>query len=90
MIMKVILFQQQMELVRLAIPQKSLYKSRIDYVLDIFNDILEMRNQNKVDSSWMKPPWVRHLAFRKNKYPVIKSGHRKTNAKTFSRQNHIK
>ena len=49
------------ELVRLAIPRRVYTQSHIDYVLDIFDDILEMRNQKKGYEITYEPEFLRHF-----------------------------
>jgi tryptophanase len=57
------------ELVRLAIPRRVYTQSHIDYVLDVFDDILEMKNQNRGFKITYEPPFLRHFTarFEKNK-----------------------
>lgn len=55
------------ELVRLAIPRRVYTQSHIDYVLDIFNDILEMRNQTSGYKITYEPPFLRHFTARLDK-----------------------
>ncbi|MBK7310204.1 MAG: tryptophanase [Sphingobacteriaceae bacterium] len=55
------------ELVRLAIPRRVYTQSHIDYVLDIFNDILEMREQKKGYRITYEPPFLRHFTARLEK-----------------------
>ena len=56
------------ELVRLAIPRRVYTQSHIDFVLDIFDDILKMRNQTKGYRITYEPPFLRHFTalFEKN------------------------
>ena len=49
------------ELVRMAIPRRVYTQSHIDYVLDIFDDILEIKNRNKVFKITYEPPFLRHF-----------------------------
>lgn len=49
------------ELVRLAIPRRVYTQSHIDYVLDIFDDILEMRDQKKGYEITYEPEFLRHF-----------------------------
>lgn len=49
------------ELVRLAIPRRVYTQSHIDYVLDVFDDIIELRNQNKGYAITYEPPFLRHF-----------------------------
>ncbi|MFA5575146.1 MAG: tryptophanase [Brumimicrobium sp.] len=51
----------EQELVRLAIPRRSYTQSHIDYVLDVFDDILEMRNQDSGLKITYEPPFLRHF-----------------------------
>lgn len=52
------------ELVRLAIPRRVYTQSHIDYVLDVFDDILEMRNQTTGMKITYEPPFLRHFTAR--------------------------
>ncbi|HQQ93193.1 MAG TPA: tryptophanase [Bacteroidia bacterium] len=52
------------ELVRLAIPRRVYTQSHIDYVLDVFDDILELREQNKGYRITYEPPFLRHFTAR--------------------------
>jgi len=56
------------ELVRLAIPRRVYTQSHIDFVLDVFDDILEMREQTKGYRITYEPPFLRHFTalFEKN------------------------
>ncbi len=49
------------ELVRLAIPRRVYTQSHIDYVLDVFDDILEMRGQTRGYKIAYEPPFLRHF-----------------------------
>lgn len=49
------------ELVRLAIPRRVYTQSHIDYVLDIFDDILEMKDRKKGYQITYEPPFLRHF-----------------------------
>ncbi|MBS1647586.1 MAG: tryptophanase [Bacteroidetes bacterium] len=49
------------ELVRLAIPRRVYTQSHIDYVLDIFDDILELRNKTTGYKITYEPPFLRHF-----------------------------
>ena len=49
------------ELVRLAIPRRVYTQSHIDYVLDVFDDILEMRDQKKGYEITYEPQFLRHF-----------------------------
>ncbi len=52
------------ELVRLAIPRRVYTQSHIDYVLDVFDDILDMRNQSKGYRITYEPEFLRHFTAR--------------------------
>lgn len=49
------------ELIRLAIPRRVYTQSHIDYVVDVFDDILERRNQEKGLRITYEPPFLRHF-----------------------------
>lgn len=49
------------ELVRLAIPRRVYTQSHIDYVLDVFDDILEMKNGDTGYKITYEPPFLRHF-----------------------------
>jgi tryptophanase len=49
------------ELVRLAIPRRVYTQSHIDYVLEIFDDILELREQKRGYKITYEPPFLRHF-----------------------------
>jgi tryptophanase len=49
------------ELVRLAIPRRVYTQSHIDYVLDIFDDILESKAQKNGYAITYEPPFLRHF-----------------------------
>ncbi len=49
------------ELVRLAIPRRVYTQSHIDYVLDVFDDILEMKNRKNGYKITYEPPFLRHF-----------------------------
>ena len=49
------------ELVRLAIPRRVYTQSHIDYVLEVFDDILEMRGQDSGYKITYEPPFLRHF-----------------------------
>ncbi len=49
------------ELVRLAIPRRVYTQSHIDYVIDVFDDILEMREQKRGFKISYEPPFLRHF-----------------------------
>lgn len=55
------------ELVRLAIPRRVYTQSHIDYVLDVFDDILEMRNQTTGYKITYEPEFLRHFTARLEK-----------------------
>lgn len=49
------------ELVRLAIPRRVYTQSHIDYVLDVFDDILEVKDRNKGYQITYEPQFLRHF-----------------------------
>lgn len=49
------------ELVRLAIPRRVYTQSHIDYVLEVFDEILTMRQQNSGYQITYEPPFLRHF-----------------------------
>ncbi len=49
------------ELVRLAIPRRVYTQSHIDYVVDVFDDIIEDRDQAKGLKITYEPPFLRHF-----------------------------
>ncbi len=49
------------ELVRLAIPRRVYTQSHIDYVIDVFDDILELRDQTSGYKITYQPPFLRHF-----------------------------
>jgi tryptophanase len=49
------------ELVRLAIPRRVYTQSHIDFVLEVFDDILELRNRNSGYRITWEPPFLRHF-----------------------------
>ncbi|MBS1652868.1 MAG: tryptophanase [Bacteroidetes bacterium] len=55
------------ELVRLAIPRRVYTQSHIDYVLDIFDDILALKNQTTGYKITYEPPFLRHFTARLDK-----------------------
>jgi len=55
------LIPAQNELVRLAIPRRVYTQSHIDYVLDIFDEILEDKEQSKGFKIVYEPPVLRHF-----------------------------
>ncbi len=61
------------ELVRLAIPRRVYTQSHIDYVLDVFDDILEMRNQKQGYQIVYEPPFLRHFTARLEKVTKVNS-----------------
>lgn len=52
------------ELVRLAIPRRVYTQSHIDYVLDVFDDILENRENKRGYKITYEPPYLRHFTAR--------------------------
>ena len=52
------------ELVRLAIPRRVYTQSHIDYVLEVFDDILEMKAQKTGYKITYEPPFLRHFTAR--------------------------
>ncbi len=52
------------ELVRLAIPRRVYTQSHIDYVIDVFDDILENRDNAKGYAITYEPPFLRHFTAR--------------------------
>ncbi|MCC6690993.1 MAG: tryptophanase, partial [Bacteroidia bacterium] len=55
------------ELVRLAIPRRVYTQSHIDYVLEVFDDILEMKNQTRGYKIIYEAPFLRHFTARLEK-----------------------
>jgi tryptophanase len=55
------LIPANMELVRLAIPRRVYTQSHIDYVVDVFDDILESKRDNKGYRITYEPPFLRHF-----------------------------
>lgn len=55
------------ELVRLAIPRRVYTQSHIDYALDVFDDILNLRNQTKGYKITYEPEFLRHFTARLEK-----------------------
>jgi tryptophanase len=49
------------ELVRLAIPRRVYTQSHIDYVLDVFDDILELCDNSNGYKITYEPPYLRHF-----------------------------
>lgn len=56
------------ELVRLAIPRRVYTQSHIDYVLDVFDDILELRNQKRGYKITYEPQFLRHFTAHLEKF----------------------
>lgn len=52
------------ELVRLAIPRRVYTQSHIDYVLDVFDDIIELRGKKHGLKIVEEPPFLRHFTAR--------------------------
>lgn len=52
------------ELVRLAIPRRVYTQSHIDYVIDVFDDILEMKSESRGLKIVYEPPFLRHFTAR--------------------------
>ncbi len=52
------------ELVRLAIPRRVYTQSHVDYVLDVFDDILANRNRTRGLKITYEPPFLRHFTSR--------------------------
>ena len=52
------------ELVRLAIPRRVYTQSHIEYVIDVFDDILEQRDQARGLKITYEPPFLRHFTAR--------------------------
>ena len=55
------LIPAQNELVRLAIPRRVYTQSHIDYVLEVFDEILEIRNQKHGYKITYEPTFLRHF-----------------------------
>ncbi len=49
------------ELVRLAIPRRVYTQSHIEYVIDVFDDILDLRDQKHGLKIMYEPPFLRHF-----------------------------
>ncbi len=49
------------ELVRLAIPRRVYTQSHIDYVIEVFDDILELKDQKRGYRITYEPPFLRHF-----------------------------
>jgi tyrosine phenol-lyase len=49
------------ELVRLAIPRRMYTQSHIDYVIEVFDDILEKKDQTRGMKIVYEPPYLRHF-----------------------------
>jgi tryptophanase len=54
----------QQELVRLAIPRRLYTQSHIDYVLEAFDGIKDLRNNSKGYKIVYEPPFLRHFTAR--------------------------
>jgi tryptophanase len=52
------------ELVRLAIPRRVYTQSHIDYVIDVFDDIIEKKNHSTGLKITYEPPFLRHFTAR--------------------------
>jgi tryptophanase len=52
------------ELVRLAIPRRVYTQSHIDYVIDVFDDILELKDKKRGYKIVYEPPFLRHFTAR--------------------------
>jgi tryptophanase len=52
------------ELVRLALPRRVYTQSHIDYVIDVFGDILDLRDRKSGYSIDYEPPFLRHFSAR--------------------------
>lgn len=63
------------ELVRLAIPRRVYTQSHIDFVIDVFDDILEDRDNAKGLSITYEPPFLRHFTarFKEVSMPVLET-----------------
>lgn len=55
------LIPAQNELVRLAIPRRTYTQSHIDYVIDVFDDILEKKDRKYGYKITYEPPFLRHF-----------------------------
>ena len=55
------LITAQNELVRLAIPRRVYTQSHIDYVLEVFDEILALQNQKRGYKIIYEPPFLRHF-----------------------------
>jgi tryptophanase len=55
------LIPAQNELVRLAIPRRVYTQSHIDYVLEVFDEILALQNQKRGYKIIYEPPFLRHF-----------------------------
>jgi tyrosine phenol-lyase len=58
------LIPAQKELVRLAIPRRVYTQSHIDYVVEIFEDIIKEKNASKGYKIIYEPPFLRHFTAR--------------------------
>jgi tyrosine phenol-lyase len=56
------------ELVRLAIPRRVYTQSHIDYVIDVFDDIIENRNDSQGLKIIYEPPFLRHFTAQFERY----------------------
>ncbi len=63
------LIPANMELVRLAIPRRVYTQSHIDFVVDVFDDILETKHENKGYKITYEPEFLRHFT---SKFEPIK------------------
>ena len=63
------LIPANMELVRLAIPRRVYTQSHIDFVVDVFDDILESKHENKGYEITYEPEFLRH--FTANFKPIV-------------------
>jgi len=52
------------ELVRLAIPRRTYTQSHIDYVVDVFDDILELKDRKTGYRITYEPPFLKHFTAR--------------------------
>lgn len=55
------LIPAKQELVRLAIPRRVYTQSHIDYVLDVFDDIVDMKDKKRGLRITYEPPFLRHF-----------------------------
>ncbi|MCC6475394.1 MAG: hypothetical protein IT514_16805 [Burkholderiales bacterium] len=54
----------QQELVRLALPRRVYTQSHIDYVIEVFDEILRRRERTKGYRITFEPPFLRHFTAR--------------------------